>query len=619
MLRGRWLAAGILAVAGIGTAFFGYLAIEQATKVRTELTASRQLLSRAGGLAAGSLPERLALVDQAALHARTARLELSRGPLGVLTVVPILGRDARVARAVADSAGETVAASREAATALEPLQRRPPSAGTIQQASTALLRLHDTLETGLQRVRRTKPLIATRGARDQFLATGGPASTTALRAGEGLNLAAGLWGPSGSTRYFLAFQNPAELRGTGGLIGEYGVLEASPGGPRLTRVSSYDELDASLKAKGGIKLLTHLQRRYDEFPIGSAFWAVNVPADLPTVGRMIVSMYQQATGTRVDGVITMDPLALAEILRVSGPISVGGTSLSGDNVVDQTLVQAYVRYERDNPARRRYLQRIAEETLAAFRQALAIRPAELVRGLAVAAKGRHLQAYSSDPDGQRALMDLGIAGSAAAPAHGDYLMPVSVNSGANKLDAFLHRTIRYRVMLQPDGTAKATASVTLRNDGPSSGLPRYVIGPSSPRHRAGQNHQIQTVYVAGAYGFTSATVNGRRAAASSQAEFGGLALSQVVDIPSQSSVTVSYALVRADALQRLPGKRLRYQLVLRPQATVWPDQVEVSISPPPGWTSAGSPGGLRMNGSAATWSGPLDQERVLAVDLVPPD
>jgi hypothetical protein len=339
---------------------------------------------------------------------------------------------------------------------------------------------------------------------------------------------------------------------------------------------------------------------------------------MPTVGRMVVQLYQRATGQRLDGVIVVDPLALAEILRVSGPIGVGGTRLDGGNIVDQTLVQAYVRYAKDNEARRRYLQEIAKQTLLAFRRALAVHPVDLVRGLAGAARGRHLQLYSTDPDSQRALADLGIAGSAAAPTRGDYLMPVGVNTGANKLDAFLHRTIRYRVSLQPDGTAHATASVTLRNDAPSSGLPRYVIGPYAAGRRAGQNDQLQTLYVAGAYGFTGATVDGRAVAATAHAELGGLALSQAVGVPSRSSVTLAYRLVRADALQSLPGNRFRYQLVLRPQATVWPDQAEVSISPPPGWRFAGPAGGPRLDGPTATWSGPLDQERTLTVDLVRP-
>jgi hypothetical protein len=614
MRRRWWLAAGLLALAGM--AFLGYRAIGQAVTVKAELTASREPLSRASGFSAGSLPERLALVDQAAQHAETARLELGRGPLYVLGTVPFLGRDVRVARAVAESADQTIRAARQVAAAVEPLQQRPPSARTIRLASTALLRFHDTLEQGMDRVRRAQPLVASRSARAEFLAASGPASTTALRAGEGLDLAAGLWGPSGSTRYFLAFQNPAEQRGTGGLIGEYGLLEASPTGPQLTHVASYGELDERLKVKGGIDLPAGLQQRYDEYPIGSSFWAVNVPADLPTVGRMIIPLYQRATGRRVDGVITVDPVAMAAILRINGPVTVGGTQLDGESIVDETLLRAYVRYEADPEARRRYLQEIAKSTAAALQQALRTQPVELLRGLAEAARSRHLQLYSTDPRSQRFLMDLGIAGSAAAPPQGDYLMPVSINSGGNKLDQFLQRTIRYQVDLQPDGGARTTASVTLRNDGPASGLPQYIIGPYTVEHRAGQNDQVQTLYVAGDYGFTGATIDGRPAAASSHAEFGGLALSQVVGVPSKSSVTLAYDLQRAGALQVLPGNRRRYQLTLRPQASVRPDQVKVSIDAPSGWRFAAPPDGLRLSRSTATWSGRLDRERVLTVDFV---
>jgi hypothetical protein len=615
MLRRWWLAAGALGLVLAGTALFGYLAVEQAAKVRAELASSREALQRASGFTAGSLSERDVLLKEATLHAARARLELGRGPLQVLAYVPVLGRDVRLARAVADSADDTIRSSRQVARAVERLQRRPISAKALEQASTALLDLHGALEGGIREVRAARPLVVGRAERDQFLATAGPASATTRRAGDGLRVAAALWGPSGSARYFLAFQNPAELRGTGGLIGEYGILESSPGGPELSRIASYGELDRSLQTAGGVDPPAGLRPRSDEFRVGSSFFTVNVPPDLPTVGRMIVPLYQRATGNRVDGVIAVDPVALAEILRASGPITVGDRTLDADNIVEETLVKAYVRYAANNEARRRYLQAIAKESLAAFRGGLAIQPVELVRGLGVAARGRHIQVYATDPKVQQTLLELGIGGSAAAPAQGDFLMPVGVNSGANKLDAFLHRSLRYRVRLQADGSAKASAAMTLRNDGPASGLPRYVIGPNGPEGRAGQNDQLSTLYVAESYAFTGATVDGRRTPASSQAEFGSLALSQVVGVPAKSAVTVAYDLVRTGALQALPGNRLRYQLTLRPQATVRPDQVGVSVTAPPGWRFVGATGGPRLRNASATWSGPLDQERVLTLDL----
>jgi hypothetical protein len=608
-----WFALGCFTL--LAVALLALQAVRQAKTAQRELGASREQLARASGFASGPLSERLTLIDEAAFHAENARVELSGGAARMIAVVPFLGRDVRVAQQVALSAGETVQATREAVAALEPLQHRPPDAAVVGRASQALLALHATLERGHDRVERARPLLASRGARREFLAADEAAGRAAFQAGQGLRLAAGLWGPAGSARYFLAFQNPGELRGTGGLIGEYGILESGPAGPRLSRVAPFSELD--YRVRDGVALGPNLPQRYERFPVNSNFWAVNIPADMPTVGETIVRLYKGATGQRLDGVIAIDPLAVAEILRVAGPVTVDGARLDADNVADETLVQAYIRYERDVDARKRFLEEVAEQTMAAFQRALPSRPVELVRGLAKAAKGRHLQLYSADPDAQRALLGIGIAGSTAAPADGDYLMPVSVNTAGNKADAFLQRSVRYQVRLLADGGARSSVALTLRNGAPASGLPRYIIGPFDARFRPGQNSQFQTLHVAGAYGLARATVDGRPAEVEAQAELGGLSLSQSVDIPARQAVTLGFDLVRKDAVEILGDNRIRYRLLLRPQATVRPDQVQVAVGPPPGWRFAAAPPGGHLAGATASWSGQLDQERSLVFELVP--
>ena len=297
------------------------------------------------------------------------------------------------------------------------------------------------------------------------------ASVTAERAGQGLKLAADLYGPSGTTRWFLAFQNPAELRGTGGLIGEYGILESSPAGPKLVKVDHYTGLNE--RTSEAVALPGQLAARYERFAIGRDWTAVNIPPDMPTVGTIIAELYERTTGDRIDGVIAADPLAVAEILRVTGPIQAGGIWLDADNVAEETLVRAYVRYQTDNNARLRFLREIATASFEAFRRGLKSDPVNLIRHLGTAAAGRHVQMYVDEPAGQRAVAGLGLSGTAAAPQTGDYLMPVGVNTGANKLDAFMRRSVRWRVRLSPDGAAQATAALTLANESPAYGLPRY--------------------------------------------------------------------------------------------------------------------------------------------------
>ena len=103
--------------------------------------------------------------------------------------------------------------------------------------------------------------------------------------------------------------------------------------------------------------------RYERYAIGRDWSAVNIPPDMPTVGRLITELYKDTTGDEIDGVIAADPLAVAEILRVAGPIQAGGAWLDADNVAEETLVRAYVRYEADNNARRAFLDEVAQGQL----------------------------------------------------------------------------------------------------------------------------------------------------------------------------------------------------------------------------------------------------------------
>ena len=587
-------------------------AASQASRVQADLLASRDLLGRAATLGAEPPARRSALVEQAGAHARRARARLDRWPLRQLGSLPLAGRDVRVARAVSDATVRVVDATRGVAAALGPLLAGPPTRATITRTSGALLALGDAIDGGAARVRATRPLLVALGPRATFLRQAEQAGQVAGRAGQGLRLAATLYGPAGSARWFLAFQNPAELRGTGGLIGQYGILESDPRGPRLTRVETYVALEQRTRAR--VALPAEVERRYGRFGTDRLWSAVNIPPDLPTVGRIVLELYRRTTGTRIDGMIAADPLAVAGILGVSGPITVEGSRLDAGNVAAATMVDAYVRYRADNQARRAFLEKTALATFAAFRQALGRSPDALVRALAVAARGRHLQVYSSDPAAERALLELGIGGDTAAPPAGDYLLPVTINTGGNKLDAFLHRTLRYRVRLGPDGGARTSASITLRNDSAASGLPRYILGPYDARFRAGENYQFQTLYVAGAYGFTAATRDGRRVGAEAQAELGGLAISQEVAIPPGRSVTLAYELERRDALLRA-GDRASYRLLVRPQPTVHPDQLEVAVQAPPGWRPRSAPPGFRQRGGELTWSGPLDRPRTFQLEF----
>lgn len=141
-------------------------------------------------------------------------------------------------------------------------------------------------------------------------------------------------------------------------------------------------------------------------------------------------------------------------------------------------------------------------------------------------------------------------------------------------------------------------------------------GPFDSRFRKGVNELIQTLYVAGGYGFSQASLDGRRVGAEAQAELGGLALTQAVGVPSGSAAILGYQLARLGAATRLGDDRLRYRLLLRPQATVRPDKAKVAVAAPSGWRFAVLPAHARISGATASWSGTLDQEQELTFELI---
>ena len=65
----------------------------------------------------------------------------------------------------------------------------------------------------------------------------------------------------------------------------------------------------------------------------------------------------------------------------------------------------------------------------------------------------------------------------------------------------------------------------------------------------------------------------------------------------------------------LGDNRLRYRLLLRPQATARPDQARIAVEAPPGWRFTGLPSKARVTGSEAAWAGSFDRERELVFDL----
>ena len=124
----------------------------------------------------------------------------------------------------------------------------------------------------------------------------------------------------------------------------------------------------------------------------------------PTVGRLIEALYERVTGVPIDGVIFVDPQALADMLEATGPIDdpTLDRTLEASTVVDYLAHEAYGQFgSRPSASASSAAVLSVLRVLASF--LAGTDPVASFRALADAGAGGHLIVHSRDPEVQAAL------------------------------------------------------------------------------------------------------------------------------------------------------------------------------------------------------------------------
>src|SRR5690606_16682749 len=89
--------------------------------------------------------------------------------------------------------------------------------------------------------------------------------------------------------------------------------------------------------------------RYHSLGGWTAVQDITASPDLPTVAAALRQLYPQVGGEELDGVLLVDPYALAALMRYSGPVEIDGVPepIDEHNAVDFLLREQYELFERD--------------------------------------------------------------------------------------------------------------------------------------------------------------------------------------------------------------------------------------------------------------------------------
>lgn len=387
-----------------------------------------------------------------------------------------------------------------------------------------------------------------------------------------------------------------ELRPTGGFLGAYAQLTLSKG--LLTSGIHLHDIYL-LDCPRTVCIPRALPSEYSWFPLSQGTFGLrdsNLNPDFPTFAGLASKLYQQDTGTRIDAVVAITPVIIADILRATGPITVPqfNVKVTADNM------NAMIHYYHQHPEITRKLginytalgstvtkvfDALLSRTLLARLTSLNVGQLKQLGSLLIPAFAtKDIQVFVNDTRLQTLLEQLGGTGQVLAPSY-DNLMVVDANDGASYANADLRETISDTVTL--DATGGATHSLTVS----------YYYRDTSHLY-AQRSYYDDFVRVIVPNAVNHVSVSGPCAPERTTQAY-HFAFGCQLHVLRGGRVTVKFSWRAPHVFT--PGASATYRLLVQRQAGAqvsW----QVSIAPPPGQVVFVQDTALRVEHGRAVWS-----------------
>jgi hypothetical protein len=409
-------------------------------------------------------------------------------------------------------------------------------------------------------------------------------------------------------RYFLALQNNADLRGTGGAVLAYAFLVIDHGKLNLTESGRIGDLDDKI---GGVNV--HVP--------GPVYWYIshahvaprlangaNYSPNLSLVGQAWSNMIEKITGKPIDGAIALDPVAVATAMgNRKVHIRSYPSPISAANAVKVIENQQYTLPKEEQAA---FPGELIGKAWAIFRNPQPF--VKTIQQLGEALREKHIQIWSANEQQRSLLAKLRWSGE-LTPSPGDYIHLVDNKRVANKVDYYAHQKITYRATLGASGAADSTYQVQLTNSTPPN-LTYRIAGSHLPHYAL--NRAMMSLYVPDRAQFKSVSpataIPGYQPAGFSQhVEDQFRVFTQTIDSwPGHPGVlTFRYAVPGA---VQTNGSTHTYELTVQHQPLLNNADFTAVVTLPAGSVVTSAPG-WRLLGNVATYHAILTKDLILRI------
>lgn len=250
----------------------------------------------------------------------------------------------------------------------------------------------------------------------------------------------GLVGSATAKKYLILFQNNSELRPTGGFPGTYAVVTFENGRLKEFRVDDVYNLDGQLKEN--IIPPVPLQHITPTWGMRDANWFI----DFSVSAQKVMEFFKKEAGYEVDGVMTMSPQIISDILKSVGPIEMP----EYDSVIDSenfiSTIQEEIEYGPNRQQPKKIVMDMAPKLLEKINSAEPAQWLEIFNVFMAGLDRQDILMYFRDLNLENFVAEKGFGGMVKNTGN-DYLMVTASNVKGSKTDRVTDNSIK--LDLQP--------------------------------------------------------------------------------------------------------------------------------------------------------------------------
>ena len=279
------------------------------------------------------------------------------------------------------------------------------------------------------------------------------------------SVALNILGEKTPRNYLILFQNPAEIRGSGGFIGSYAQVKIFRGQVKKMKVDDiYNPNGQLIKKFIPVKPLWRFQ---SNFQLTDANWF----ADFPSSAQTFSQLFEDCGQSTPDGIIAINPFFIQDLLKLTGPIDLSDYHkvITAQNFFIETQNEVELGPDKLSRHPKKIIAELAPILISKltnfWSKGTFEQKSKLVNLIWQNLNKKNILIYlPQEKDAQKILSQFNWSGQ-IKPYLQDYLMVVNNNFLGSKSDWVIKQKIDQKIDIQKDGSIIKTVTITRQHQG----------------------------------------------------------------------------------------------------------------------------------------------------------